>query len=268
MSSSVQRQSTLDETERTPQSSDPRVTIGARHLNDVGDLHAPAHPPVRHHSHSEVEFSGRVEIARQIVLKAIARTTLLACLISLPVVALWLDVQWMGNMVGEYSATEFGQLALLVGCVLVWLRLAKGSNEDRRFATLAAGFFACMLIRESDATLDLLFDGLWQTLVILVSGICVAYSVNDWRSTLRGMARLLMSRAGVMLMVGLVLLLVYSRLLGMSALWQGLLGDGYLRVLKNAIEESTELLGYVLILIASLNYLRGRLARLGKEQGA
>ena len=47
-------------------------------------------------------------------------------------------------------------------------------------------------------------------------------------------------------------LLVYSRLLGMGAIWKGLLAEQYLRVFKNAVEETTELLGYVLIAAAAV----------------
>src|SRR5690606_41611676 len=42
--------------------------------------------------------------------------------------------------------------------------------------------------------------------------------------------------------VALGALLVHSRLLGMGAIWEGLLAEQYLRVFKNAVEEATELL--------------------------
>src|SRR5690606_3506947 len=54
--------------------------------------------------------------------------------------------------------------------------------------------------------------------------------------------------------VALGALLVYSRLLGMGAIWEGLLAEQYLRVFKNAVEETTELLGYVLIAAAAVTY--------------
>ena len=37
------------------------------------------------------------------------------------------------------------------------------------------------------------------------------------------------------------------------------MGDGYMGVVKTAVEESTELLGYTLILIGSLEFLRDAL---------
>lgn len=93
----------------------------------------------------------------------------------------------------------------------------------------------------------------------MVSASCLIYSLSDWRSLLRSMARLAISRSGVMLILGLAILLVYSRLLGMGVLWREFLHDGYLRLLKNAIEESTELLGYIIIVIAGLRHVGARL---------
>jgi hypothetical protein len=219
----------------------------------------------RHHPPSNAAAQADVARAARIVLAAAARMLLLSCFISAPILLLWVDVQWLRNAVGEFSATEFSQLVLLAITVLGFVHLARRSQDDRRFAVLAAGLFACMLIREIDALLDLLLDGLWQGLVTLVSVTCLIYSLFDWRSTLRGMARLVVSRAGVVMIIGLAILLAYSRLLGMGLLWQGLLGDGYLRLFKNAIEESTELLGYVIILIASLRYVSARLRHLDRR---
>lgn len=206
-----------------------------------------------------------VERSKRLVLQALARGMLLSLIVSLPVFVLWLDVQWLGNAVGEYSATELTQLGLLALTVVTFGVLARFSPDDRRFATLAAGFFACMLIRESDAALDMLVDGLWQALVIVVSVACLAFSLSDWRATLRGMARLVVSRFGLMMIIALAILLAYSRFLGMGALWKGLLGDEYIRVFKNAIEEGTELLGYVLIFVAGVGYASGRLRRLARK---
>jgi hypothetical protein len=206
-----------------------------------------------------------IDRAKRIVLGAFARAAMFAVLLCLPVALLWVDVKWMQSIVGETSATEFGQLGLLTATALAFIALARGSEPDRRFATLVAGFFGCMLIRESDAYLDLIMDDLWQISVALIAGACLFYALKDWRSTLRSMARFVASRPGLVMILGLVLLLVYSRLFGMSSLWKGMLGDGYQRVFKNAVEEGTEVLGYALILVAALTYVVGRLRRLQRQ---
>lgn len=57
-----------------------------------------------------------------------------------------------------------------------------------------------------------------------------------------------------MLATGLLIVLVFSRLFGMNALWENLMLDGYNRVVKNMAEEGCELLGYSLCTLASVRY--------------
>lgn len=182
-----------------------------------------------------------------------------ALLTAFPVLLLYLDVQWLGTIVGEWSVVEFAQLGLLFLTALAFAGLARREPAERRFAVLAMAFFACMLVRETDAVWDSLHDGLWQYLVAMLAAGSLAFALRDWRAALSGLARLLASREGLALTLGLVL--VYSRLLGMGALWQGLLGEQYLRVFKNAVEEGTELLGYVLVFAASAAHVRRRRRR-------
>src|SRR5690606_37502547 len=104
-------------------------------------------------------------------------------------------------------------------------------------------------------------DGLWQILVAGVAVAAVAYAAADWRATLRSLGRFLASRAGLLMTLALGLLLVYSRLLGMGVIWEGLLDEQYLRVFKNAVEETTELLGYVLVAASAVMHVAGQRAR-------
>ena len=204
--------------------------------------------------------------AKRIVAQTLLRGAVLMLLVSLPVFLLWLDVWWLGNAIGEVSTTELSQLSCLVLIAMSFAYLARSSPEDRRFSVLTAGFFACMLIRELDAALDRLMDGLWQALVFSVAVTCVTYAMIDWRATLRGMARMMATRFTLVMTIGLALLLAYSRLLGMGFLWEEILDDGYVRAVKNAVEESAELLGYALILVASIGYVGSRTLRLRRSR--
>lgn len=197
----------------------------------------------------------------------LGRTALFAVMVSLPVLLLFLDIHWLKDAVGEWSLVELTQLGFLLASVLAFVRIARRRVEDRRFAVLAAGFFACMLVRELDALLDLVFHGLWPLLVSAIAASCLAYAAGDRRQAIAGLTRFLASRAGTVMTIGVVLLLVYSRLLGMTALWHGLLGEQYVRVFKNAVEEGTELLGYTFILAASLAYAAQRALAPGAARG-
>jgi hypothetical protein len=217
-------------------------------------------------SDRDVRKEKSLAAAKRIVTRTLLRGAGFLLVMSLPVFMLWMDVSWLDNAVGEVSATELSQLSCLVLIMIGFGYLARLSPEDRRFAVLTAGFFACMLIRELDAALDLIVDGLWQVLVFLVVVACLTYAISDWRATLRGMARMMATRFALVMTVGLALLLSYSRLLGMGLLWKEMLHEGYIRAIKNAAEESAELLGYVLILVAAIGYVGSRRLRLSRSR--
>ncbi|MGY0561066.1 hypothetical protein ACW7G2_10165 [Luteimonas sp. A277] len=203
----------------------------------------------------------------RLLVQGLVRAGALWCLMAIPAVALLVDIQWLGNSVGEHSLVESIQLLLLAVTAAAFLTLARGNPGERRFAVLAAGFFICMAIRETDAAWDLVFDGLWQILVAAVALAAVAYAAADWRAALRAMARFVSSRSGVLMILALGILLVHSRLLGMSLIWEGLLDEQYLRVFKNAVEETTELLAYVLISTSGIAYLARHLKFKRPRQG-
>lgn len=194
----------------------------------------------------------------QLLLSHLGRTLLFGLMVALPPLLAWLDIHWLGNAVGEWSLVELTQEGFLAASVAAFVRLALRRPEDRRFAVLAAAFFASMFLREMDELLDLIAHGFWKYPVTALVAGALGWASRDWRAALSGLVRFLTSRAGTVMTIGLVLLLFYSRLMGMTSLWNGLLGDQYIRIFKNAIEETTELLGYTFILAASLGYVAQR----------
>lgn len=190
-----------------------------------------------------------------------------ALLAAFPVLMLRQDILVLGNAVGEDSLVEACQLALLGLSALTFALLAWCRADDRRFAVLASVFFACMLIRENDAVFDLvLFHGAWKYLVAPLAIGSLVWALRDARALLSGIARFLAAHAGTMMLLGLAILLCFSRLFGMTEIWASVLGDGYVRTAKNAIEETGELLGYSVILAASLRYLAQRVRAQVRER--
>lgn len=215
--------------------------------------------------------SGRRDVAvnqdLKKVLAAVGRFLAYGLLAAFPVLVLRQDILVLGNAVGEDSLVEACQLVLLAMSVLAFGLLAWWRADDRRFAVLAAVFFASMLIRENDALLDvLLFHGAWKFLVAPLVIASLAWALGDVRALLGGLARFVSSHAGTIMLLGLAILLCFSRLFGMTEIWASVLGDGYVRTAKNAIEETGELLGYTFILAASLRYLARRVKAQVRER--
>ena len=95
---------------------------------------------------------------------------------------------------------------------------------------LVGGFFLCMLIREMDFAFDALWHGAWVWFALAVALVCLWYAAAH-----RGAARPadFVTHPGYgMMCAGLLCILVFSRLFGMSVLWQTLMLDGYNRVVK------------------------------------
>lgn len=155
----------------------------------------------------------------------------------------------------EQSLTEWLESisALLAsGCFLL---AAKVSRSLRPACVMLSALTAMMFIREADFILDEVFDGAWQ---VLVTAVLVATGFYLWRQPLSirhsilGYAR--EPSSGVML-AGILVTIVYSRLFGRGSFWEAMMGDGYQRAVKNAVEEGTELAGYALMFIAAVELL-------------
>lgn len=177
--------------------------------------------------------------------------------------AMALCVTWEAQHVA--IADRFGESSLLEYLQVVTLLLAALSaylagyfNASR--ATLSKMFAAAACIacvREFDFALDrYLFDGAWQLLVfmiLLIAGLRAWQHRDELKETLLDFMQL--PSFGIMV-GGFITVFVFSRLIGRQVLWRAIMGDGYLGGVKTAVEESTELLGYTLILIGTLEFLR------------
>ena len=161
------------------------------------------------------------------------------------------------DAIGPRSFSELAPTELLQSCSLlissVLFFLEAGRRPDMRSAlVLTGGLIACMLIREQDYFLDMITHGLWKWPAFLVAFLCIGFACVRLRSTIRDLANLVRWRYIHILMIGLVIVLVYSRLLGMGVLWRQIISseeDWW--IAKTSIEESSELLGYFLIMLSA-----------------
>ena len=74
-------------------------------------------------------------------------------------------------------------------------------------------------------------------------------------NTIATLAAFMKSRSYTFIFIGLLIVLVFSRLFGMGELWETIMADHFNRTVKNVVEEGTELWGYALIFWGALNYL-------------
>lgn len=158
------------------------------------------------------------------------------------------------HLFGENSYTEWMQVTVLF--IIILFLIGTGiSNSSKRSVTLAmGGFFLMAFIREFDMYLDLIFDGLWQILAYSVLAITVYLLYKRWGDFKNTLSKFFETRSFGLVMAGFLTTFIFSRLYGRSEIWQNLMGNDYIRAVKNISEESVELLGYFLILFGVIEY--------------
>jgi len=156
----------------------------------------------------------------------------------------------------EDSLTELCQSVMLLLSACVFLYTTYRYKPFRSLSSVLFCFVAASVIREQDAFLDqFFFHGSWK---IGVFPLVILSLVIIWRNTavfLTATHRFSSTPAFGLLLSCLLTTYVFSRLLGRKIFWMAVMGENYLRDVKNAAEETMELYGYLLLLIASIEYL-------------
>ena len=155
----------------------------------------------------------------------------------------------------EFSPVEIIQAIILGACGIIMGWVAKYCPSQRPIAFLFGGLALAFLIRECDYFLDrYVIDNLWQVLVAIVGALVVAYTYRQRRRLKVALARIWPSPGLTFLFCGAVILFAFVRLVGHEPLWESILGDAYQRIIKLAVEEFTELLGYFLWMVGTIDY--------------
>jgi len=184
---------------------------------------------------------------------AIAEFILLALVVSIVPLTIYLDIQVLSDRLGESSLTEMTQAACLFVVTLLHAYTAWRDPVQRGFRILVSGFFLTMLIREHDYLFDLISHGWWKYPALAVTATSILLATRFRRGLFEAMAAFTQQRGYQPLMIGLVVVLVFSRIFGTGNLWQLVMQEDYLNLYKAMIQEGLELFGYLLILVGSLS---------------
>lgn len=155
----------------------------------------------------------------------------------------------------EFSPVEIIQAIILLACGIILGWVARFCPSQRPIAFGLGGLALVFLIRELDFFLDRhIADNLWQVLVAVAGALLIVYLYRHRRRLNIGLARIWPSPGLTLLFSGAVILFGYSLLVGHEALWMSMLGDSYQRIIKLAVEEFIELIGYFLFMIGTIEY--------------
>ncbi len=155
----------------------------------------------------------------------------------------------------EFSPVENIQAIILGVCGVIMAWVAKYCPSQRPIAFGFGGMALAFLIRELDYFLDLyIADNFWQVVIAIVGALVIAYTYRHRRRLRIALARLWPSPGLTLMFAGAVILFAFVRLVGHEPLWMSILGDDYRRVIKLAIEEFIELVGYFLWMVGTIEY--------------
>ncbi|MBB3142849.1 hypothetical protein [Halomonas organivorans] len=187
---------------------------------------------------------------RALCLRGLAYLLLIAALLQ--------GVLYEANQLGvmrfsESGFTEIAQTLLLLGATALVLMTRRLDHQWPHVTLLLLGLLGASLIREQDAWLDAyVFDGAWELLVTLLVVPILLIVLRGRLSFAAELERYAATFSGGLFAAGFLATYVFSRLYGRSDLWQAILGEHYLRIVKDAAEEVTELFGCTLLLLAML----------------
>ncbi len=151
----------------------------------------------------------------------------------------------------ENSVTEYTQEGLILLSAILFGVGAWQRPESRGFLVLVAGLFGCMFVRELDHLLDRVVHGFWVYPAVLLAVTSIVYARFCGRTVIAPMALYTQTRSYVYLSIGLLIVIVFSRIFGSNSLWRELMGGDYQWGYKMIIQEALELSGYVLIAYGS-----------------
>lgn len=193
-----------------------------------------------------------MEKAGKKIVSGINEFLLLTLLSVLPPLAVYLDIVVIGHGVPEASVTEFIQETLILASAMAFWACAWRNPAARGFLVLVAGFFSCMLIRELEGLLDVIWKGFWVWPAVLVAAASVSYVFFYCHDTVvRAMSDFIESKPYFYLLFGLLVILVFSRVFGSgNLLWEHLVAD-YTHAYKSALQEGLELFGYFFVAYGS-----------------
>ena len=99
-----------------------------------------------------------------------------------------------------------------------------------------------------------MIDNLGQVFIVIVSALVIVYTYRARKRLRIAWGRVWPSPAVAMIFVGAVISFAFVRLVAQDQLWMSILGSNYQHVVTVAVEEFTELIGYMLWLIGAIEY--------------
>jgi len=153
----------------------------------------------------------------------------------------------------ENHWVEWLQFSLVVGASGLLLAAGRLTPDWRELMLLLAGFCALAALRELDALLDAIVPWLgWKLGPLVILPLMLGLVIARPGRLGRQFSRFVGSPAFVLGWAGFMLVVPIAQLIGHGPFLEALLGEHYHRAYKHVIEESAELIGYMMLAAAAV----------------
>lgn len=164
---------------------------------------------------------------------------------------IYADILLLGNLLDETSLTEIFQAAMILASAVLFGFGAMRVPASRGYLIVMATLFLSMFIRENDRVLDTIWHGFW---IVPVLGVFIAGAVLARRApgtTIAGWLAHVRHGSFWIVMIGLIQLIVFSRLFGSGGLWENVPGLTEVNLTKTIVQEGIELVSYAILLFGA-----------------
>jgi hypothetical protein len=155
----------------------------------------------------------------------------------------------------ESTFTEWTQQFILLVMAAIFGHCAFHYQKMKCLSIMLTGISLTGLVREYNNFFNTqVFDGAWQLLALVV---IISTTIFVWKHRNRFWEDLANFQGTIsfgFLLSGFLTTFIFSRLFGRTVFWEVLMEERYFRSVKNAAEESVELLGYGLLLAAAVEF--------------
>ncbi len=167
-----------------------------------------------------------------------------------------IQVFGISDVIGEKGPLELVQVVLLAATSFGLLLAAHWMVANRRKSAVIFRLLVILvwilIARELDSFFNVVFEGAWKIALALMFFVAAVYTIRHRRGMLAQIPRLLPSRSFGLLLAAFLWVIVASPLMGQQVVWESALGEAYERRIARIIEELGELVGYVVLLLASI----------------
>lgn len=165
----------------------------------------------------------------------------------------------------HFGFSEFMQ-NLMLGLSVVFALVAHAKWPVlRNGCLLLALFLLASMARQNHLRFEDLVGAkaAWKVVVAVLAIYALYTLVRHWKDFLQELNVYAGTYSFGLLMAGVLTTYVFSRLFGRQVLWMDVMGEHYVRIVKNLAEETTESIGYMLICMGTLELclLTRRLSR-------